>query len=433
MSVIVRTDLEFVRERLKSPFGFKGRYLDELWQTVALIATDRHTAAAPATESVLWSDGAVFGENPPAAANALMMTVTARALRLLEGRELRRPDLMLDELLPALADYAEAVCGRRVAPTFLLNALVGVDIALWSLYARENGVDSFDGIVPPYARAAMTHRHARLSHIPLISYAVGERELRECLDSGTALLKIKIGKAVSGAPGSEEDMASMAAWDCARLEQIHAVAKDYRTSCTDDGRVLYYLDANGRYDCKDRLGLLLAHAERIGALDRIALLEEPFAPGDETDVSDLPVTINADESAHGVDDVKRRLAQGYRAVALKPIAKTLSVSFRMAAAVHEAGAQCLCADLTVNPFLAQWNKQFAARIAPLSKMNVGCLEVNGDQNYVTWDAQKALLPDGVRYDDEADGVFTLDERFYETSGRLFGENGYHAFFTKKSR
>lgn len=105
-------------------------------------------------------------------------------------------------------------------------------------------------------------------------------------------------------------MASMAAWDCARLEQIHAVAKDYRTSCTDDGRVLYYLDANGRYDCKDRLRLLLAHAERIGALDRIALLEEPFAPGDETDVSDLPVTINADESAHGVDDVKRRLGAG---------------------------------------------------------------------------------------------------------------------------
>ena len=71
MSVIVRTDLEFVRERLKSPFGFKGRYLDELWQTVALIATDRHTAAAPATESVLWSDGAVFGENPPAAAKRI--------------------------------------------------------------------------------------------------------------------------------------------------------------------------------------------------------------------------------------------------------------------------------------------------------------------------------------------------------------------------
>ena len=53
MSVIVKTDLEFVREKLKSPFGFKGRYLDELWQTVALVATERHTAVAPATESVL--------------------------------------------------------------------------------------------------------------------------------------------------------------------------------------------------------------------------------------------------------------------------------------------------------------------------------------------------------------------------------------------
>ena len=71
MSVIVKTDLEFVREKLKSPFGFKGRYLDELWQTVALVATERHTAVAPATESVLWSDGAVFGENPPAAAKRI--------------------------------------------------------------------------------------------------------------------------------------------------------------------------------------------------------------------------------------------------------------------------------------------------------------------------------------------------------------------------
>ena len=49
------------------------------WQTVALIATDRHTAAAPATESVLWSDGAVFGENPPAAANALIDAAVQKA------------------------------------------------------------------------------------------------------------------------------------------------------------------------------------------------------------------------------------------------------------------------------------------------------------------------------------------------------------------
>ena len=65
MSTIIKTDFEFTREKLKGAFGFKGRYLTELWQTAALIRTENHTAVAPATQSVLWSDGAVFGENPP--------------------------------------------------------------------------------------------------------------------------------------------------------------------------------------------------------------------------------------------------------------------------------------------------------------------------------------------------------------------------------
>ena len=62
-----------------------------------------------------------------------------------------------------------------------------------------------------------------------------------------------------------------------------------------------------------------------------------------------------------MDNIKRRLAQGYRAVGLEPIAKTLSDSFRMAARRRLRRARlCLCATSTVNPFLAQWNKQFAA-------------------------------------------------------------------------
>ena len=429
MSTIIKTDFEFTREKLKGAFGFKGRYLTELWQTAALIRTENHTAVAPATQSVLWSDGAVFGENPPAAANLLMASVTAHALRLLEGRLLERPDLMLDSLIPPLYEYAGAVCGRAVAPTFVLNSLVGVDIALWSLYARENGLERFDDIIPPYARAAMSEKHSALAHIPLVSYGVGESELKRTLGSGAALLKIKIGRSFPDSASAEEDMERMVEWDCRRLEEIHRAANGYTTPYTKDGRVLYYLDANGRYDCKGRLERLLDHARSIGALERIALLEEPFAPDDMTDVSDLPVTVNADESAHGVEDVKARLALGYRAVALKPIAKTLSVSFRMAAAVHEAGAQCLCADLTVNPFLAQWNKQFAARTGALDKMNIGCVEVNGDSNYVSWELQKSLLPAGVRYRDEAEGVFTLDREFYEKSGALFGENGYFSLFS----
>lgn len=116
MSTIIKTDFEFTREKLKGAFGFKGRYLTELWQTAALIRTENHTAVAPATQSVLWSDGAVFGENPPAAANLLMASVTAHALRLLEGRLLERPDLMLDSLIPRFTNMPARYAAEPLRP-----------------------------------------------------------------------------------------------------------------------------------------------------------------------------------------------------------------------------------------------------------------------------------------------------------------------------
>ncbi|MBU4200845.1 MAG: hypothetical protein KKG09_09570 [Verrucomicrobia bacterium] len=40
------------------------------------------------------------------------------------------------------------------------------------------------------------------------------------------------------------------------------------------------------------------------------------------------VRIAADESAHSVQDAKTRIDMGYNAIALKPIAKTMSMSLR---------------------------------------------------------------------------------------------------------
>ena len=37
---IKSTDIRFVREPLLAPFGFKGKYLTELWQTVVLLESD---------------------------------------------------------------------------------------------------------------------------------------------------------------------------------------------------------------------------------------------------------------------------------------------------------------------------------------------------------------------------------------------------------
>lgn len=425
---IKQCEMEFVREQLAAPFGFKGRYLNELWQVVVRIKSDNFTAVCPSVESVLWSDSLVFRENPPAASSAMMMLVTNRALKMLEGTEVGAPEAVIDELVPELEKYARAVCGRSVAQTFVLNALVGIDYALWTLYAKENGIKDFDGIIPGYAKSALSARHEKLAHIPLISYAVSAKELRNILKNGTALLKIKIGKAVETAQTHEEDMRSMLEWDKNRLTEIHTIASEYRTSLTQSGNVLYYLDANGRYDTKERLCDLLEHAEKIGALNRIALLEEPFEQENEIYVGDLPVVINADESAHSLADVQKRLALGYKAVALKPIAKTMSVSFKMAAAIHAAGGQCLCADLTVNPLLVEWNKQFAARTQALAGMLAGCLEVNGNQNYVNWEELKTLLPEGLSCPSEKGGVFTLGSDFYANSGLLFEPNGYSKYF-----
>lgn len=424
-------ELTYRREPLRAPFGFKGRYLDELWQTVVKLQSDRYTAVAPCVESVLWSDANVFGDHEPAESSALMMRVTERALQMLQGETFVSPDTVIDAIFPELKRFADKICGRNVAETFVLNALVGVDIALWMLFAKENQITSFDGIIPDYAKECMRSRYTALAHIPLLSYAVSTDEIRHLTETGTAILKIKIGKAVPGVSGHEDDMRSMLEWDIARIREIHAIASAYETPLSKSGKIQYYLDANGRYDTVSRVEQLLDACDRMGALPQIALLEEPLAPENESFVGKLPVCVNADESAHSLADVRKRMELGYKAVALKPIAKTLSVSFRMAAAVADAGGQCLCADLTVNPFLAEWNKQFAARISPLAGMKTGCVEVNGNQNYTNWNIMTGLLPAGLEWHDESDGCFRLNEKDYENSGLLFENNGYSSYFERK--
>ncbi len=425
---IKNTDIRFVREPLLAPFGFKGKYLTELWQTVVYVESDNFSAACPGTISVLWSDANVFAEHMPDESSALMRDVTARALEMIKGESFVSPALLINSILPELKKYADKICGRCVAETFVLNSLVGLDYALWSVYALENGIDDFDGIVPDHAKEALSYRHERLAHIPLVSYAVDENRLSSLLDSGTGLLKIKIGKACGENLTHDEDMKTMLEWDKARLTEIHNIARNYNTPLSKDGHIRYYLDANGRYDGMDRLESLLDHAEKIGALDSVELIEEPFAPENEIFVGNLPVTVNADESAHSLADVEKRLQLGYKAVALKPIAKTMSVSFDMAAAIHKAGGLCLCADLTVVPLLAEWNKQFASRIGALKGMTCGCIEINGNQNYVNWDPLCKMLPNGIVYTPEKKGCFTLNEKSYADGAKLFRENGYLKLF-----
>ena len=135
------------------------------------------------------------------------------------------------------------------------------------------------------------------------------------------------------------------------------------------------------YDCLDENGIL----------ERTILLEEPFPQECEISVKGLPVCIAADESAHSIRDVKRRIELGYGAITLKPIAKTLTVTLEMLKCAEEMGAQCFCADLTVNPVMLEWNKCVAARLKPLRGMKIGVVESNGAQNYAGWDRMLTYL------------------------------------------
>ncbi len=422
---ITKIACDFEREPLLAPFGFKGGKLSELWQAVvAMDDADGSRGVGLGTQSVLWSDAGLFFSHPEAASNSLMFLTTCHAARAAKGVDCADPFDLQDKTLADVYAYARKICGRdAVRKTFALNAMVAVDFAAWQLHAQLAKAKSFDDLVPASLKAAQSRRHELLAAIPLISYGVKSEAIEKALDDGHFLLKIKIGSD----PKGDGDLDKMLEWDMRRLEEIHELAKNKKTAYTESGHVPYYLDANGRYDSKERLRKLLAHAEKIGALERVILLEEPFPEELKVDVRDLPARIVADESAHSDEDAIERIRLGYGAIALKPIAKTLSMSLKIAKIAHDEGVPCFCADLTVNPILVDWNKNVAARLDPLPGLKIGVLESNGPQNYRNWDAMKTYHPrSGRQWIEMRGGLFRLDDDFYATSGGIFEKSEHYA-------
>ena len=415
---ISRTDCNFEREPLIAPFGFKGSYLTELWQTVAMMQSDTGAVGLGlGTQSPLWSDASVFSENSEAAANSLMYLLTSHALKLAEGLEFETPLDLLDRLLHEVHEHGCRVTSNpNLRLTFTLNSLVALDNAAWMLYCAVNGITGFDKMLPADVMPALDGRQAQLGCIPLVTYGVKLPDVVREAESGHFLLKIKIGSD----PDRDGDPEKMLDWDMERLSSIHDELKNMRTPYTESGHILYYLDANGRYDTKDRLMQFLAIADEIGALERIVLLEEPFPEDNDIDVSDVPVRVAADESAHSDSDALRLIRMGYSAIALKPIAKTMSMSLRIAKVAAEHRVPCFCADLTVNPVLVEWNKNVAARLAPLPGVKIGVLESNGPQNYRNWDDMLAYHPCcGASWIEPVDGIYNLSDDFYAKSGGIF--------------
>lgn len=417
---IVSTASAFEREPLIRPFGFKGGYMTEIWQTAAMLESSSGIKKVGlCSQSVLWSDANVFASHPEDEGNALMYDITRFALELIKGRKFSTPVALLESIIPEVYEFGRRVTGREdLRKTFILNSLVGVDNAAWLLYAAENGFTTFDEMVPEEFKPGLPAHHDKLASIPLMAYTIPVEEIKSAVEQGYFFMKIKIGQ-----PGTQEEMLEK---DMERLTAIHKAIGDARTPYTKDGKLPYYFDANGRYEKKETLLRLLDHAKKIGAFDQIAIVEEPFPEESMIDISDIPVRIAADESAHTDTDALERIKMGYRAIAVKAIAKTLSMTLKIIKVAHEHNVPCFCADLTVNPILVEWNKNVAARLEAFPGLGLGLVETNGHQNYKNWEVMRTYHPyPDAEWANTRNGIFRLDDDYYRKSGGIFMQSPHY--------
>ncbi len=417
---IASVDANFEREPLIRPFGFKGGYLTEIWQSIAMMKSEGGTAKMGlGTQSVLWSDAGVFAAHSESGGNAIMYALTEKALQIAKGKTFTTPIDLLDSILDEVYEYGKKITGNAdLRKTFALNALVPVDNAAWLLYAAENNINNFDDLIPAQYRPGLSHHHQYVASVPSMAYTIPIQEMKDAMDEGYFILKIKLGM-----PGTQQEMLDK---DKARLTDIHQAIGNTKTTHTKNGKIPYYLDANGRYENKETLLKFLDHADKIGALEQVIIFEEPFPEEVKVDVSGVGVVVAADESAHTDADAIERIELGYKGIALKAIAKTLSMTMKIAQAAHERNIPCFCADLTVNPILVDWNKNVAARLSPFPGLDFNLMETNGHQNYKFWDKMKSYHPfPDASWTKTKDGVFVLNEDFYNKSGGIFADSAHY--------
>ncbi|MFY0652717.1 MAG: L-alanine-DL-glutamate epimerase [Cyclobacteriaceae bacterium] len=421
-------DSNFEREPLIHPYRFKGSGVSEIWQAVSHLKTASGLSGIGiGTQGVLWSDSKVFFANSENGGNALMYAVSERAIQMMKGRSFTDPIDLLDEMLPEVFEYAKTITRNPdLRKTFALNAMVCLDNAIWQLYAQQNQFKTFDEMIPTKYQKGVSHRHTKVASIPSFSVGTPVSKIKEAADQGYFIMKLK-----TGAPGTQKEMIEK---DIEFLTQVHNTLSAYETPHTKTGKIPYYFDANGRYETKETLMKFIDHADKIGALERIAVLEEPFDEFNEAYVGDVGVRVAADESAHTAEDAARRIEQGYGAIAVKAIAKTLSMTLKIVQLAYEKNVPCFCADLTVNPILVDWNKSVAARLQPFPEMDIGLQETNGHQFYKNWDTMMSYHPDkDASWTKTVDGVYPTNKEFYTESGGILKKSPHYVEMFQRVR
>ena len=419
---IENVGLQFDKESLY-PYHFKGGSVTQLWQSMVLLQNCSGVSKIGlGTQSPLWADKNVLLANTENDANILMYTITKRALMMVKGESFESPIQLIDDIFDELYAYGKQVTNNRdLNESFILNALVSLDNAAWLLFAHDNDIASFDELIPEQYREGLMHKQSRVAAVPAFSVGAKIDEIKSAVDKGFYVLKLKTGSA-----GTQQEMLEK---DIDFFTAVHKAVGDSETAFTQNNKIQYCVDPNGRYESKETLQQFLDAADQIGALNQIAILEEPLEERNESYVGDLGVPIAADECVRTHEDVVKRVELGYTAIAVKVIAKTLSKTLKVIHSAHQNKMPCFCADLTVNPILLDWNKCISARLNSIPSLNLGFLESNGHQYYKNWNALKEYHPrKGATWTNINKGSFELDQTFYDESGGIFLPSTYYSSF-----
>lgn len=417
-------DLEIQRERFARPFAFKGASFNDKWNMAVRLTDDGGLCAyGVGGLAVLWSDAAVFAEHSETGGNILQATLLEHGLQLARRESWDDPIELFERVFPQVHEFGVRLTGKSaLRPTFALNALVALDNAAWMLWAAQRGVVDFEGLLPARYRPLLAARQTRVAAVPAVGYNMPLEQVEGLVDAGACMLKVKIGQ-----PG---EPAQMLERDSEWLTRLHRRVGGRSVAGSQSGRLLYYLDANGRYPGAETLRRLVDSLDRIGALGQVVLVEEPFDDSVEDEVGDLPLRVAADESLHRADDVERRRQLGYGAVAIKAAGKTLSLALQMIERAEGVGLTCFVADNACVPWLVEWNKNVAARLPAFPGVDGGIMETNGPENYGgRWEGMLAEMPRAdAGWLRPRQGFFRLDEAYYRDSGGIFAPPPYAGLF-----
>ena len=108
--MIQSVNSNFEREPLIRPFGFKGGYTNELWQSASCLKSSSGIKKVGlGTQGLLWSDSSVFTSHSESGGNALMYAMTEYALQLLKGQLFNNPVELLDRILDEVYEYGKKI------------------------------------------------------------------------------------------------------------------------------------------------------------------------------------------------------------------------------------------------------------------------------------------------------------------------------------